>query len=476
MTFIGRQSSLDVLADELGQVVERRAGRFVLVRGRRRIGKSRLVEEFLRRASIPTLYFTASRQHRAAELAAFAEALGRSDIPGADLLAASRAGTWEAALTGVAALVGQSGPTALVVDEFPFLAEDDRDRLALEGTFQKVWDRTLQHLPIMLILIGSDLAMMRALTDYDRPLYGRPTRTVNVRPFSPLEVSELIGLDGRAALDAYAIVGGFPFVAASWRKGETISRFLSRSLADEASPLVVDGERLLNAEFPATTQARRVLTAIGSGERTFTAISRIAGINHATLTRALDLLVAQKQVVAAESAMSGRRQRDRRYYVADPYLRFWLRFVRPELPNIERGRGEQAAQWALERWPDYRGRAIEPIVRRSIEQMLPDDRLGDGLYAGSYWTRSGSVEIDLVIADSTPAPAEVRAVGSIKWRDRKRFDRRDSDALIGDSAAVPGVTAGTRTVGVSATGFTRDSGVDLELGPDDLLRAWSSRD
>jgi uncharacterized protein len=476
VTFIGRQSNLDVLADELDQVVEQRAGRFVLVRGRRRIGKSRLVEEFLRRASIPTLYFTASRQHRTAELGAFAEALARSDIPGADLFAASRADTWEAALTGVAALVGQSGPTALVIDEFPFLAEDDRDRLALEGTFQKVWDRTLQHLPIMLILIGSDLAMMRALTDYDRPLYGRPTRTVNVRPFSPLEVSELTGLEGRAALDAYAIVGGFPFVAASWRKGEAIARFLSRSFTDETSPLVVDGERILNAEFPATTQARQVLTTIGSGERTFTAISRTAGINHATLTRALDLLVKQKQVVASESPLSGRRQRDRHYYVADPYLRFWLRFVRPELPNIERGRGKEAARWTIERWPDYRGRAIEPIVRRSIEQMLPDDRLGDGFYAGSYWTRSGSVEIDLVITDKSSAPAEVRAVGSIKWRDRKRFDRRDADALIEASAAVPGVTAGTRTVGVSATGFAGDSGVDLEFGPEDLLRAWSRGD
>jgi uncharacterized protein len=475
MSFIGRTADLARLADQFDEVTRTGSGRFVLVRGRRRIGKSRLVEEFLRREQVPALYFTASRQSRAAELAAFARALARSGIAGADLVGgAARPESWEAALETVAGLARQAGPVVVVVDEFPYLADGD-ERLALEGTFQKVWDRVLQKLPVLLVLIGSDLAMMRALTDYERPLYGRPTKILDVKPFSPVEVAELIGLRGRAALEAYAIVGGSPLVAASWRKGETAARFLTRSLADETSPLVVDGERVLNAEFPATTQARQVLTAIGSGETTFTAVGRSAGIPQATLARALDVLVEQKHVVAADVPLSARAHRDRRYRIADPYLRFWLQFVGPALPDIERDRGALVARWTLQRLPDYRGQAIEPIVRESIERLLPDDRLGSAKYVGRFWTRVGDSEVDLVLADRPTGPADLVAVGSIKWRDRKRFDSSDAQRLARQAASVPGVTQRTLSIGVSPTGFARDAGLDLELGPDDLLAAWASQ-
>lgn len=472
MSFVGRERYLGKLEEQLADVMQTGEGRFVLVRGRRRVGKSRLVDEFLRRASAPSLYFTASRQPPAAELAAFAHELAASDIPGADVTASMSApDSWADALDAVAALASTAGPLVVVIDEFPYLGEGD-DGLAVEGAFQKAWDRKLQGLPVLLVVIGSDLAAMRALADYDRPLYGRPTATIAVRPFSPLEVAELTGLEGRAAIDAYAVVGGFPFVAGSWRRSDTVASFLERSMTDPSSPLIVDGERMLAAELPPSVPARRVLSAIGGGERTFTGLSRAAELQHTSLSRALETLVDDKRMVAVDSPLSARAARNRRYRVADPYLRFWLTFVEPALPDVERDRGELAARRILERWPDYLGGAVEPIVRESVERLLPDERFGTGTYVGRYWTRTGTTEVDLVVGERPTAPTEVSCLGSIKWRARKRFDRRDTDALAQSAAAVPGASAKTRLVGVSAAGFTT-SGLDIELGPDDLLAAWA---
>ena len=467
--FVGRDRYLAQLTEQYREVADTGTGRFVLVRGRRRVGKSRMVEEFIRREAPAAVYFTASRQPQAAELEGFADALRRAGLADGDVDGAPA--TWEAALYMLAGLVSRDTPTVLVVDEFPYLVEGGHG-LAVEGTFQKMWDRVLQRLPVLLILVGSDLSMMRALTEYDRPLYGRPTSTLTVRPFSPFEVASMLGLGAREALDAYLVVGGFPFVVGSWKDGDDLTSFVERSMSNPASPLIVDGERALAAEFPPGAHARSILTSIGGGERTFTALGRATGISQTSLARALTTLVDDKQVVAADSPYSAKTSREKRYWIADPFLRFWVAFVEPALAEVERDLGLRAAGRVLERWSDYRGVAIEPIARDGVERLVAyASAPGEGVYAGRYWTRTGATEVDLVLGRRPTAPTPVVAVGSIKWREAQPFGRRDGDQLIRASAAVPGISGDTELIGVSATGFS-SSGIDREVGPDDLLRAW----
>ena len=85
-----------------------------------------------------------------------------------------------------------------------------------------------------------------------------------------------------------------------------------------------------------------------------------------------------------------------RYYVSDPYLRFWLRFIRASIPALERGRGDTVHRHIRESWPSFAGRAIEPLVRDAIQALLPDPRFGDAEHVGAFWNRDGSVEVDLV--------------------------------------------------------------------------------
>jgi hypothetical protein len=187
----------------------------------------------------------------------------------------------------------------------------------------------------------------------------------------------------------------------------------------------------------------------------------------------LEVLVGQKRMVSAERPLSSRPSRETHYAVADSYLRFWLRFVGPHIPEIERGRGDLAVARIREGWSAYRGRAVEPLVRESVFRMLPDERFGNAQYVGGYWTRKGDVEVDLVGAEEKVRPKRVAFVGSIKWRERTPFDGRDLGRIAAQRDDVPGTDEDTVLVGVSREGFDQQGrGLDAALVPEDLLEAW----
>lgn len=467
--FVGRERELSTLQRDLDRVRSEGAGRLVLVRGRRQVGKSRFVEEFIEREGLPHVFFAATKGRGPdLEVRAFAEALSRSSLPAAQLIRdGATFDRWEAALEVAASGADPGSAAVVVLDELPYLIEQDP---SVEGALQTAWDGRLRRLPLLLVVIGSDLSMMSMLSTYGRPLYGRISREIALPPLSLAEVADLARLDPSAAVDAYLAVGGFPLLAHSWGRARDVATFLRRELPDPTSPLVVTGERMITAEFPPEAHARIVLSAIGTGERTFSGIGSAAGVPKVSLQRALELLI-DKRVVDRVAPLSAKPSRLSRYVVADPYLRFWLRYIEPGFEEILRGRGDLVVDRILEGWAEYRGRAVEPIVRLCIERMLPADRFGDARHVGAYWTRGGEVEVDLVGAPREAAPRRISFVGSIKWRERSAFDQGDLTRLIEQRPKVPGADRRTALVAVSRSGF-RTRGEHVALGPEDLLAAW----
>lgn len=465
--FVGRERELGLLRAALDEVSTTGRGRFVLLRGRRRVGKSRLVEQFLQLTGAPSVFFSATKgRAAAAELGELAAALGRSDLEAGPLVAGGASfATWDGALGLVAATA--THPSIVVVDEFPYLVEGDA---SVEGAFQTAWDRSLRDRPVLLVLIGSDLAVMEALEGSGRPLYGRPTHPLRLAPLAPSEVAGLLPLAPRDALDAYLVVGGFPLLARSWGSAPDVESYLREQLTRPTSPLLVSGERALATELPQGSPSRAVLRAIGAGERTFTGIGQRSGVPRQSLERALRTLVA-KSVVERAVPLSARPSAAARYRVADPALRFWLRFLERGLDEVERGRGDLLVERVLRAWPEYRGSAVEPIVREGLTRLLPHPLLGEASDVGAYWTRGSEVEVDLIGADSSVPPARVGFVGSVKWREQEPFGRRDLDALIRQRGLVPGAAPDTPLVAVSRTGV-EVAGVDVTLGPAELLGAW----
>lgn len=469
MEFVGRQHDLDLLEGILARVRETERGAFVAMRGRRRVGKSRLAEEFAQSSGCPYVYFTAVQQPGEAELSRFVEELARSDAPrAADVAAGLSPSTWEAALELAVEGASWERPLILIIDEFPYLAAKDP---SIEAVLQKVWDRTLQARPVLVLLIGSDEAMMRALTEQGRPLYDR-LREMVVRPLSPAAVGELLGLAPADALDAQLVIGGFPVLALEWGAGRTREEYLRDALADPTSFLVISAERTLSAEFPAPA-SRAVLGAIGAGSRAHSAILGSTGLSATAVNDTLAALQARGVVQRLTPYSTRSARKTVCWEIADPYLRFWLRFVNGNIDLIERGRGALLVEGFDRGWAAYRGRAIEHLVREAIELLLPEEeRFGSSRHVGGYWNRTGTVEIDLVGGDAIPVARGIGFVGSIKWREDRPFSRADALELAKHREEVPGASSETPLVGVSSRGFDDNTPLDVRLAPEDLIAAF----
>lgn len=285
----------------------------------------------------------------------------------------------------------------------------------------------------------------------------------------------MLGLSPADAFDAFLVTGGLPLICAEWPSGASLGEYLFVAVENPTSALLVSAERSLAAEFPTEAQARTVLSAVGSGERTFTAIGRAAGgIQAASLNRALTLLAA-KRVIAVDEPISTKPSKERRYRVADPYLRFWLTFLGPHLDEIERGRGDRVVARIRTSWTSWRGRTIEPVLREAVERLAPPvTRMGEGPsgVVGGYWTRTNNPEIDIVVADRAPVAKEIVAVGSIKWLENAPFDAHDLGQLHAHRLQLPGAAPDTPLLAVSRSGCSVDGVVCLK--PDDLLGGWSA--
>lgn len=469
-SFFGRQQELAKLEAALETVRRTGGGQFLSVRGRRQVGKSRLMEEFIARSGEKAVFYVASQLQADEELGAFREAVAASPTDVAAAAAAGPLGSWQAALALLAGEATQDQPIIIIVDEFPYLAESHPP---IEGIMQTYWDRTLENKsPVLLILVGSDISMMESLSTYGRPLYNRLTEQV-IDPLSPAEVAAMLNLDARAALGAYLVIGGFPRLASRWQRSDDMWKFLKRELDDPESSLIVIGERMLAAEFPADLKAQSVIKAIGSGERTFSGILQHSDVSAKTLSETLDSMEQKKRVIDKALPYSSRSHpKLSRYSVSEPYLRFWLRFIEGNITTVQRGRGDVLLNRIKEGWLPYQGRAIEPIVRRGIEKLLPDERFGDALFVGGYWNRDNSVAVDLVGGREETRSDPVDFVGAIKWRGKSAFGRSDLAQLSAFRSSVSGTNADTRLIGVSRTGFSV-AGLDVELTAEDILAAYA---
>lgn len=320
--FVGRRSELALLRKRLDRVTESGTGTALVIRGRRQVGKSRLAQEFCDQAGVPYLFFAATKGASTLEaITAFLAELGSSSVPRQPgLVPAESTASWPDAFRILAAVLPDS-PVVVVLDELPWLAEQDE---IFDGALQTAWDRLLSNRPVLLLLLGSDLHMMERLTAYDRPFFGRADSLL-LGPLNPAEVGGALGLGPVDALDAYLLSGGLPGILRAWPGGLPALEFAERECADPASPLFGVPEAALLAEFPAPDVTRRVIEAVGGSSRTHANIaskagSRAGAVPSGTLAPILRRLVEDKHVLAMDEPVSVRPTRPTLYRIADTSL------------------------------------------------------------------------------------------------------------------------------------------------------------
>lgn len=428
MAFVGRAAELT----SLRQWWQAATGRPALVWGRRRVGKTALIEHFA--ADLPRVVFhTGAGEPAAAELALLSREVAR--VFPADLrdLTTSPYRDWHDALDHLARLA-EHEPVLLVLDEFPELLDSSP---ALPGILRAFLDRSAHRTRLRLLVCGSAMRTMWSIQQTRAPLYGRFDLALPVYPFRPYEAAAMLPrLPPAQRALVYGLVGGMPLYLSWWHESASVTDNLLRLAGQPGSPLLTEGRLLMLTEVGGAEQTAGVLYALASGRSRYSEVQDVTG---ADPTRILDRLIEARLVERVLPVTEqAHRSRRRIYRIADNFLAFYLGPLLRHRSEIERGQGVTIMPALVRSLDDHLGPAWEEAFREHLRRLAREGSLGDDVVAvGPWWQGDGGNEIDAVVMaepDRTRVPV---AVGEAKWA--RRVDAvRERHRLVGKAVALTG--------------------------------------
>jgi AAA+ ATPase superfamily predicted ATPase len=437
MEFIGRQEELARLM-ALGATGE---GGFAVLHGRRRIGKTRLLLEWTRRAD--GLYTVADQSASDVQRRYFAQTVA-TRFPGFDDVEYR---DWRGLLTRLAREAGAGGwHGPLVLDELPYLVVSAPE---LPSVLQQWLDHDAKAARLVVAVAGSSQRMMQGFVlSSSAPLYGRAREVLDLPPLDPEHLGTALGAAGAVATtEAWAAWGGVPryWELAAGARGDTTSR-IARLVLDPLGPLHREPDLLLLEEIPPATEVRPLLDAIGAGAHRVSEIASRAGKPATSLSRPLERLVAmglvRREVPFGEPERGTRRSL---YRMADPFFRLWFRVVAPHRALLLTATAAVRAQLLARHWPALCGAAWEDLCRLRVPHASARGRLGRlGPWGPpSRWWQGNLPEWDIV-AESVDGKRLL--LGEARWSGRA-VGRDALNHAVAEVAARPGPALGPRYAG-----------------------------
>ena len=325
MDFIGRTSELATLNAEL----EHGSG-FVVIYGRRRVGKTTLIKEFIKDKR--AFYFLATTESEAQSMKRFAGVLSRTTKN--PMLSKVTFTDW-LDLFQVVADDHPDEKKVLVIDEFPYLVKTNPD---FPSILQNAWDEVLKDHNVMLVLCGSLISMMKkhALA-YDSPLYGRRTAQIRLMPLQFTDVYAAQNLSFEQAVEQYAITGGVPKYMEFFQTDEPLVEQIRRVVLSKNGFLYEEPDFLLNEEVQTPINYFSVLKAISDGNHKLSKIGMTMEQDTSAITPYLKTLIDLGFVIKNVPITEKNPERSRKslYYVSDNFIRFWFRYVYPFKGELE---------------------------------------------------------------------------------------------------------------------------------------------
>ena len=403
--FVGREDDLV----QLTGLWDKRVSSLVTCRGRRRVGKSTLIEEFAKRTAENFIAVEGlaprkgmnDRKQRRNFCARIAEQTG---------IAMRDAASWPLAFDMLNEALPEKGRTVVLLDEISWMGGYDRDFPAYLKT---AWDKKLKNHPnLVLVLCGSVSSWIADNILNSTGFVGRNSLDVEVRELPLREAIQVIGptadrMSSTEKFDILSVVGGVPRYLEEIRPSLTVDENVRRMCFLKQGLLFREFDETFNAVFgPEAINRRAVLETLSGGSMTTSAIAEKLGVAvNGHLTRTLKEL-EYAGFVARESnlnAETGKPARIDRYRICDNYTRFYLHFIEPNRKAISGGLFRFASMEQLKGWESQLGYQFENLIVNHVGDLfvhLGVDRslvLSAAPYAQRGTKRGEGCQIDLLV-------------------------------------------------------------------------------
>jgi len=380
--FLDRHRELSLLHERYrGEKAE-----FVVLYGRRRVGKSELIDQLL--ASRAGIRLLAREESKTLQLRKFSMELG--DYFQDNFLKMSGFSDWDSFFEYI--LQRSDSRMVIAIDEFPYLVKEDP---SLPSILQDYWDTRLKETRIFLMLSGSSISMMEASTmDHASPLFGRRTGQILLQPLRFIHVLEHLK-DLKKAVEFYSVFGGTPAYIMAADPDRDILTNIEEKILREDSFLFRDVEFVLRAELVEPRYYLSILFSIARGNHRIGLICNDTGLSKSIVNKYLSILIDLHLVHRRIPVTEGQRSRKGLYFLSDNLFDFWFSFVNPYLETLERGNTRLIVdQYVRPRFAAYVGRHFEAIVMDLFELFNQHSAL-PFVYTriGSWWDHGEEIDI-----------------------------------------------------------------------------------
>ena len=405
--FIGRENELNTL----NKLYNSDKFEFAVIYGRRRVGKTALINEFVKDKD--NIFFTGVETNAKQNLDNFSRCIMEYNT---GIASGASFNSFQMALEHVFELA-KTKRIVLVIDEYPYVARASK---SLASTLQLLIDKNKDTSKLFLILCGSSMSYMKDhVLTYKAPLYGRRTAQFKIKPFEFLEACRYFKnfSDVDKAL-AYGVVGGTPQYLMQLDDTLSIEENIKNTHLNPSSSIFEEPNNLLKQEVREPAIYNAVITAIATGSSKMNEISNKIDEDTSVCATYIKNLITLG-IVKKESPYGEKSTRKTIYSIEDNMFRFWYRFVPENTSIISRGAVDLAYSRIAPEIPSYMGSVFEDICKQYLWKLLLEGKCAVNFTdLGRWWganpkTKSQE-EIDIMGTDKDSA-----LFGECKWTHEK---------------------------------------------------------
>ncbi|HHG75514.1 MAG TPA: ATP-binding protein [Persephonella sp.] len=383
MRFINREKELEILEREY----RKKQSSFVVIYGRRRTGKTALIEKFLQNKH--SIYFLADLQQEKLQLERFKNIA--ADSLNDQLLKSIEINDWETLFRYIFQK-DHKKKLIIAVDEFQYLAKVNK---AVPSIFQSIWDSVLKDKNVMLILSGSLIGLMYDIAlNYSSPLYGRRTAQIKLQPMSFFNFKKFFKTENNDKIfQFYSVIGGIPKYIELFDRKKNVFTNIRENILNKNSFLYEEPKFVLKDEVRDPVTYFSILQVISQGEHKIGKIASKLGIQTKNLTsfveKLIELEVIERQVPVTERNPS--KSKKGLYFIKDNFFNFWFRYVFPYQSYLETEKYQFVLEKIKSEFNLYASLVFEKV---SLDYLVQKAEIPFVIQkAGRWWEKDKEIDI-----------------------------------------------------------------------------------